>query len=203
MVLKVEFRLSNRGGGGIRGKGTETRRMKERGEVSKTAPLSSSSFLYFLNLVRWYTHRGTGSAESWMVERWSDQNKSDRFLAKYTLKITTKLAIFYQLLFGGVYPRNSREIGQFFLNLSLKIPRNLTFSSATCQKPCLKINASSVRWSFYLFSTTVLLINMYWYCCWSILGLERLTSPCSNISKERVRLNKKCVQTFFCDMNSS
>ena len=40
-------------GGGLGGKVSETRKIKERGRVSKTAaPLSSSSFLYFLNLVR-------------------------------------------------------------------------------------------------------------------------------------------------------
>ena len=69
-VFKVESRLSSQGrGGGIRGKGAETRKIKERGEVSKTDPLSSSSFLYFFSLVRWYTLRGTGSVKSWTVNR--------------------------------------------------------------------------------------------------------------------------------------
>ena len=43
---------------------------------------------------------------------WSAQ--TDRFLAKFALKITTKLAVFYRLLFGEVCPENSREIGRFF-----------------------------------------------------------------------------------------
>ena len=53
---------------GVGGKGAVTRKMKERGKVSKTAPLSSFWFLYFFNIVRWYTCRGTGSVESWTVE---------------------------------------------------------------------------------------------------------------------------------------
>ena len=46
-----------------------------------------------------------------------------------------------RLLFGEVCPENSLEIPEksadFSANLSLKIARNLTFSSATYQKPCL------------------------------------------------------------------
>ena len=72
---------------------------------------------------------------------WSDQRKTDWFLAKFALKITTKSTVFYRLLFGEVCPKNSGKItaksADFSANLSLKIPRNLTFSSATCQKPCL------------------------------------------------------------------
>ena len=71
------------------------------------------------------------------LKRWSDQRKTDWFLAKFALKITTKWAVFYRLLFGEVCPENSREIpaksADFSANLSLKIPRNLTFSSATNQ----------------------------------------------------------------------
>ena len=69
----------------------------------------------------------------------SVQRKTDRFLAKFALKITTKSAGFYRLLFCEVCPENSREIpaksADFSANLSLKTPRNLTFSSATYQKP--------------------------------------------------------------------
>ena len=39
---------------------------------------------------------------------WSDQRK---FLVKLALKITTKSAVFYRLLFGEVCPENSHEIG--------------------------------------------------------------------------------------------
>ena len=73
------------------------------------------------------------------VRSWSGQRKTDRFLAKFTLKITTKSAFFCLLLFGEVYPENSSEIpaksADFSANLSLKNPRNLTFSSTTYQKP--------------------------------------------------------------------
>ena len=59
---------------------------------------------------------------------------------KFALKKTTKSAVFYRLHFGEVCPENSGEISaksaDFSGNLSLKIPRNLTFSSATYQKPC-------------------------------------------------------------------
>ena len=52
---------------------------------------------------------------------------------------TTKSAVFYWLLFGEVCPENTHEItaksADFSANLSLKIQGNLTFSSATCQKP--------------------------------------------------------------------
>ena len=75
------------------------------------------------------------------LKLWSDQHKSNWFLAKFALKITTKSAIFYRLLFGEVCPENSRKISvklaDFSANLSLRIPQNLTFSSATCQKPCI------------------------------------------------------------------
>ena len=76
---------------------------------------------------------------------WSAQN---RCIAKFTLKITTKFAIFYRLLFGKVCPENSREISHFFREFICKIPRNLTFSSATCQKPWIHLTAIiTVFWS--------------------------------------------------------
>ena len=46
---------------------------------------------------------------------------------KFALKITTKSAVFYQLLSGEVCPENSREIGQFFRKFVPKISRNLDF----------------------------------------------------------------------------
>ena len=64
------------------------------------------------------------------------KRKTDRFLAKFALKITTKSAVFYRLLFGEVCPENAREIGRFFREFLPKIPGNLTFSSETYQKPC-------------------------------------------------------------------
>ena len=68
---------------------------------------------------------------------WSAQSRL--IPGKIALKITTKSAVFYRLLFGEVCPKNSSKIttksADFSSNLSLKIPRNLTFSSATCQKP--------------------------------------------------------------------
>ena len=40
---------------------------------------------------------------------------------KFALKITTKSAVFYRLLFGEVCPENSREIGRFFREF---VPKN-------------------------------------------------------------------------------
>ena len=49
------------------------------------------------------------------LKRWSDQRKTDQFLAKFALKITTKAAVFLPIFFRpslpGKFPRNSREIG--------------------------------------------------------------------------------------------
>ena len=49
------------------------------------------------------------------LKRWSDQRKSDQFLAKFALKITTKAAVFLPIFFQPSlprkFPRNSCEIG--------------------------------------------------------------------------------------------
>ena len=49
------------------------------------------------------------------LKRWSDQRKSDQFLAKFALKITTKAAVFLPIFFQPSlprkFPRNPREIG--------------------------------------------------------------------------------------------
>ena len=58
---------------------------------------------------------------------------------KFALKITTKLAVFYRLLLGEVCPEISHEIpakwADFSANLSLKIPRNLTFFPRPIRSP--------------------------------------------------------------------
>ena len=76
-------------------------------------------------------------------KRWSDQRKTDRFQAKFALRITIKWAGFYRLLFCEVCPENSHEIPvkstDFSANLSRKILRNLTFFSWP-MKPCLNDN---------------------------------------------------------------
>ena len=68
---------------------------------------------------------------------WSERNWL--ISSKICLENNHKIDRFYQLLFGEVSPKNSREItaksADFSADLSLEIPRNLTFSSATYQKP--------------------------------------------------------------------
>ena len=70
---------------------------------------------------------------------WSAQNRSISSEICLEKLITTKSAVFYRLLFGEDCPQNSCEIpaksADFSTNLSLKILRNLTFSSATYLKP--------------------------------------------------------------------
>ena len=61
------------------------------------------------------------------LKLWSDQHKSNWFLAKFALKITTKSAIFYRLLFGEVCPENSHEISWFFCEFVPKNPAKFDF----------------------------------------------------------------------------
>ena len=70
----------------------------------------------------------------------SDYRKTDQFLATFAQKVSSKSAIFYRLFLSEVYPENFEEnfakSAEFSANLSLKIPRNLTFFAATYWKPC-------------------------------------------------------------------
>ena len=50
------------------------------------------------------------------------QRKTDQYL-----KITTKSAFFYQLIFGWVCPKNSQEIGWFFCKFAPKNPVKFDF----------------------------------------------------------------------------
>ena len=67
----------------------------------------------------------------------SDQRKSDRFLVKFALKITTKSVFFDRLIFGWVCPENSCEIGRFFGEFAPKNPAKFVSFSAIYQKPCI------------------------------------------------------------------
>ena len=75
------------------------------------------------------------------LKRWSDQGKTDQFLAKFALKITTKATVFLPIFSSQVCPESSHEIPaksvDFSAILCVKILRNLTFFSVTNQKPCL------------------------------------------------------------------
>ena len=96
--------------------------------------LKALPLVHFWNILLLKEQRMTSVRKT--IKCWSDQCKTDQFLAKFALKTATKSAVFYRLLFGEVCPENSREIGRISANLSLKIPQNLTFSSATYPKPC-------------------------------------------------------------------
>ena len=65
------------------------------------------------------------------LKRWSDQRKTDQFLAKFALKITTKAAVFLPIFFRPSlprkFPRNSREIGWFFRHFVPKNPAKFDF----------------------------------------------------------------------------
>ena len=60
---------------------------------------------------------------------------SQSISSEFSLKITTKLAVFFQLFLGEVCPENCCEIGRFSGNLSLKIPQNLTFFLRRIRSP--------------------------------------------------------------------
>ena len=69
----------------------------------------------------------------------SNQHKIDWFLAKFTQKVLTKSAVFYQLFFGEASPENFCKIlvksANFSANLSLKIVRNSTFFLQPIRSP--------------------------------------------------------------------
>ena len=79
------------------------------------------------------SHNVKGFAIGSFLEHIVGLRKTDWFLAKFALKITT-IADSFLVKFAPKIPAKSAD---FSANLSLKIPRNLTFSSATYQKPCL------------------------------------------------------------------
>ena len=65
------------------------------------------------------------------LKRWSDQCKTDRFLVKFALKITTKSAVFLTIAFQPSlpqkFPQNSREIVLFFRDFVPKNPAKFDF----------------------------------------------------------------------------
>ena len=74
---------------------------------------------------------------------WSVQNRS-LCSSETCLENNHKIGCFLLIAFWWSLPRNSREIptksANFSVNLSLKIPQNLTFSSVTYQKPSVIYN---------------------------------------------------------------
>ena len=63
---------------------------------------------------------------------------SQSISSEFSLKITTKLAVFFQLFLGEVFPENYCEIGRFFWEFVPKNPTKFDFFSATYQKPCIE-----------------------------------------------------------------
>ena len=60
---------------------------------------------------------------------------SQSISSEFSLKITTKLAIFYQLFLGEVCRKNSQEIGQFFWEFVPKNPAKFDLFFTTYEKP--------------------------------------------------------------------
>ena len=63
---------------------------------------------------------------------------SQSISSEFSLKITTKSAVFFQLFLGEVCPENCCEIGRFFWEFVPKNPTKFDFFSATYQKPCIE-----------------------------------------------------------------
>ena len=70
---------------------------------------------------------------------------SNWFLAKFALKITTKSAVFYRLLFGEVCPENSREIGRFFREFVPKNPAKFDFFFRDLSEALYKVCQSQLQ----------------------------------------------------------
>ena len=85
--------------------------------------------------------------------------KPDQFSAKFVQKTPTKSAIFYRLFLSEVYRENSHKnpakSANISVNLSLTIPHNLTFFSATYQKPCIR-HSQAVFFFFFFFQGKLL-----------------------------------------------
>ena len=69
---------------------------------------------------------------------WSVQNRS--ISSEICLENNHKVGCFYRLLSVKFAPEIPATSAGFSANLSQEIPRNLTFSSATYQKPCKEYN---------------------------------------------------------------
>ena len=118
--------------------------------------LCSISLLVKYNLILRYEAWVNAIRASSFIEnsRSSNQRKTSRFPVKFAREAPTKSAVLYQSFFSETGLENSREIPAksaiFSANLSLKIPRNLTFFSATYQKPCYKLWINTIFFLFYV-----------------------------------------------------
>ena len=65
--------------------------------------------------------------------------------SEFSLKITTKLAVFYHLFLGNVCPENSQEIGQFFWEFVPKNPAKFDLFFTNYEKPMVYSIAPSIR----------------------------------------------------------
>ena len=87
----------------------------------------------------------------------SNQRKTNRFPAKFAREALTKSTVLYQSFFSETGLENSREIpaksAVFSANLSLKIPRNLTFFFRDLPEAlslwCWTSARSAVLWRFW------------------------------------------------------
>ena len=102
--------------------------------------LKALPLVYFRSVLLLKERMMTSVRRTWKTLFWSAQNRS--ISSEICLKSNHKIGRFLPITFWWVCPENSREIpaktADFSANFSLKIPRNLTFSSAIYLKPCLK-----------------------------------------------------------------
>ena len=88
--------------------------------------------------------------------------KIDRFLEKFAQKFPQNRPYFIDCFTVKVTPKNSREINLFSANLSLQIPRILTFfSPRPIRSPVCSINLHSV----HVNNCSYCLFDFYYNCC--------------------------------------
>ena len=89
--------------------------------------LKALALVYFWSVLLLKEQMMTSVRKTLKMLVWSGQKRS--ISSEFSLKITTKSAVFYRLLFGEVCPENSCEIGQFFCKFVPKNPTKFDFFS--------------------------------------------------------------------------
>ena len=99
--------------------------------------LKALPLVHFWSVLLWKEQMMTSVRKTLKMPVWWAQNRS--ISSEICPENNHKIGRFLPIAFLWSLPENSREIpaksADFFANLSLKIPGNLTFSSTTYQKP--------------------------------------------------------------------